>query len=772
MRFGLGQSALRVEDKRFLTGQGKYSDDHNLAGQCYGTVVRSPYAHARIISIDINKASSAPGVLAILTGEDVDNTQLGPIPGFEGLAMPDGSAAPVPNHPVLLCDTVRYVGDYVAFVVAETQIQARNAAELVAIEYEVLDSVTKTSAAMGGIQVWDDNPNNIAFVHEKGDAEAVELAFQSAPHLIKLEVPVSRVAMCPMEPRVALGIYDQGQDHYTIISGCQSPHDLQRHLAAILKVGEHQVRYISPDMGGGFGLRSNVFPEQILVLWAAKVVGRPVKWVGDRSEAFLADDQGRDMHLTVELSLDNLHHFTGLRLTKIANLGAYMCVFSPFPAFANLGGLAGPYKTPAIYADVTAVYTHSTPTGPYRGAGRPEASLAIEQAIDQAARKLSVDPLQLRLNNMISPEEMPYQTGLQYCYDTGEFAKNMDQAQHLIDYKCFQQRAQLSSDDGKIRGIGVVYTVEQSAGPSDEGAFIRFSPDGTAIIGTGLHSHGQGHETVFRQVIHDTLGLEFEQVRYVQGDTDQIRMGGGTGGSRSSGVGSGALLRASKLIIEKGRLIAAHLLEVAPADIEFDTGIFNIPGTDRSVTLSAVVAASFNSSQRPSDVDTGLSAFGSFSHRTATYPNGCHICEIEVDSETGVIEIWRYVVVKDVGRVMNPMILEGQLQGGIVQGFSQIVLENVVLDDQGQPLTGSFMDYALPRADEVPFCEVYTNEVLTPTNPFGIKGAGEAGTVGGLSAVSAAVDNALSRAGANKVSMPATPYRVWQALNARGHLAN
>ena len=503
------------------------------------------------------------------------------------------------------------------------------------------------------------------------------------------------------------------------------------------------------------------------MLWASKLLGRPVKWLADRSASFLVDDHGRDVIFQMALALDDVGQFLAVRAHVTANVGAYLTWFGAFPAFVNLGSMAGPYRTPAICAHVTGVYTHTTPVSAYRGAGRPEAALAIEQAVDQAARELSLDRIELRRKNLIPSDAMPFRTGFTYVYDSGEFEANINQVMALIDYSRFENRRNEAAARGKIRGLGIVYTVEQSAGPSDEGADIRFDPNGNATVTTGLHSHGQGHETVFRQLLCDALGLSFEQVRYIQGDTDLIPVGGGTGGSRSSGVGSGALLRASHYIIEKGQRIAAHLLEAASEDIEFNDGRFEIVGTDRSVSITEVARASFQSATRPHDMDGGLWAFATFSHKAPTFPNGCHACEIEIDPDTGRIEILRYVVVKDVGTVMNPRLLRGQLQGGIVQGLGQIITEQVLWDENGQMITGSFMDYCLPSADFVPFCEIETNEVATTTNPRGIKGAGEAGTVGALSCAAAAVDDALTAVGVPRLAMPATPERVWRALKHR-----
>ena len=767
MRFGIGQSAERPEDKRFLTGTGRYSDDINLAHQSHAAIVHSPHSHARIVSIDSRQALDAPGVIAVFTGADISDAELGDLPTIMQTTRADGTPLSAPARAMLVKDTVRFAGDYVAMVIAQTAAQAKDAADLVAVEYEVLPAVTATSAAAADDAplVWPANPNNISFERRLGNFDAVRSALETAAHVTRIDLPVSRIAQVPMEPRCALGIYDRGEDRYTLYTGVQNPHDMRREIAhEVLHIPETRLRVVSPDMGGGFGMRSTVFPEMALVLWAARQLGRPVKWLGDRSAAFLVDDQARDAMIRVELGLNAAAEFLAIRVRKTANVGAYLSWYGGYPAFGNLGSLAGPYRTPVICAHVTGVYTHTTPVAPYRGAGRPEAALAIEQAVDQAARELGIDRVEIRRRNLIPASAMPFQTGLTYLYDSGEFEANIDRVVETVDYEGFETRRAASTASGKIRGLGVVYTVEQSAGPSDEGADIRFDANGDATVTTGLHSHGQGHETVFRQLLCDALGLDFEQVRYVQGDTDLIPVGGGTGGSRSAGVGSGALLRASDQIIEKGRHIAAHLMEAASEDIEFSDGRFEIAGTDRSVGITEVARTAFDASARPPDMDGGLSAFATFRHKAPTFPNGCHASEVEIDPDTGKTEILRYVVCKDVGTVMNPRLLRGQLQGGIVQGFGQIMTEQVVWGEDGQPITGSFMDYCLPKADNVPFCEIETNEVPTPTNPLGIKGAGEAGTVGGLSCVAAAMDDALTSVGAGRIAMPATPERVWRTL--------
>ena len=771
MKLGIGQSVARVEDHRLLRGRGRFTDDINLPDQLYGCVVRSPHPHARIAGIDTADALAVPGVAAVFTGADVEVDGLGHLPSLANsaasLTRTDGSPIFEPRRLALQPRKVSFVGDCVAFVVADTAARARDAAELVEVEYKPLPvaiSAEKTLSE-GGPAVWEDCPDNICYRLQLGDVKAVDTAIAGAAHVTHVRLPISRVCMNPMEPRAALGYYDTSDGRYTLYTGSQNVHAMREWLArTVLGVPESQVRVVSPDMGGSFGLRSTIFPEMALVLWASRRLNRPVKWTGDRSEAHLADDHGRDQVLDTELALDAEGRFLALKVRVVAAMGAYLSFFGPFPPFTNLGGLAGVYRTPAICADVHAVFTNTTPTAPYRGAGRPEAALAIEYAIDHAARELGIDRIELRRRNLIPPEAMPFQTGLSYRYDCGEFERNMDEALAAIDLEGFASRRAATEAAGRLRGLGIANTIEQSAGVTDEWATIGLDPTGSATVSVGVHSHGQGHETVFRQLVTERLGLGFERIRYVQGDTDQVPYGGGTGGSRVAVLGGSALARAADRIIDRGRRLAAHSLECAVADVEFAEGRFEIPGTDRSISLQDVVRIAFSPARRPPDEEGGLSASAAFSPSGPTFPTGCHVCEVEIVPETGVVEMQRYCVVEDVGTVLNPMLLRGQLQGGIVQGFGQIVLERFVLDETGQPLTGSFMDYAMPRADEAPFAEIALRPVPTALNPLGAKGAGEAGTVGGMPCVMSAILDALGSIGAGGFEMPATPERIWRAI--------
>ena len=770
MKFGIGQSAPRVEDWRLLRGEGRYTDDIDLPGQARAFVVRSPHAHARILSIDSAEAARAPGVLGVFTAADLAADGIGPLPNLlagSQFTRPDGSPVFTPLRPALAGEKVAFVGDPVAFVVAENVPQARDAAELVEVDYDPLPGIPSLAAAgaPGAPAIWDECPDNVSFRVRVGDHERVARALEGSAHVVRSRLEISRVCPNPMEPRAAIGHYDSFDRRYILYEGSQAPHAIRTSLAEdVFRVPETRVRVASPDLGGGFGLRATVFSETALVLWAARRLGRPVKWNGERGETFLSDDQARDLLVEVEIGLDENAVFRAVRLHCLAALGAYLTGFGGYPAFVNLGSLAGPYRTPAICAEVDGVFTTTTPTGPYRGAGRPEATIALEHAIDRAAYQLGIDRAELRRRNMIGAREIPFQTGLSFRYDSGDFPAVLERALGNARVPDFESRRAHSRAAGRLRGLGIAYTVEQSAGVSDESAEVRFESDGTATVALGTHSHGQGHETVFRQIVAERLGLEFEQIRYVQGDTDRVAYGGGTSGSRCAVLGGNALNRALDRIVEKGRRVAAGLLEAAAEDVGFEEGRFRVGGTDHEVALRDVVKACFNPRRRPPEEDVGLAALAGFTPPSATFPNGCHLCEVEVDPETGAVEMKSYHVVEDVGTVLNPRILRAQLQGGIVQGFGQIMLENVALDDEAQPLGASFMDYAMPRADEVPFCDIALHPVPTPTNPLGVKGAGEAGTVGGMPCVLSAVRDALASAGAGPVEMPLTPEKVWRAL--------
>jgi len=770
MKFGLGQSAPREEDKRFLRGLGRYTDDINLPNQAWSYILRSPHAHARIRSIDTSAAMESPGVLAVYTGEDVARAGLGDLPSAVAKAVPlkrpDGQPIFVPPHPALAKDKVAFVGDCVAFVVAKTRLQARDAAELIEIDYEPLPANTDTRAALAqdATAIWEGCPDNICYRAELGNREAVDRAFADAHHVTRIELPMPRVAVNPMEPRAALGDYSASDGRYTLYSGNQMPHDMRAWLAgSVFKIPESQIRIVSPDMGGSFGLRATIFPEIPLVLWAARQLKRPVKWINERSDGIL-EEQGRDFVMSGELALDREGQFLALRVDVIGAMGAYLSNFGPHPPLGNIGGVAGVYSTPAIHVRVTSVFTNTGPTGAVRGAGRPEATSLIEQILEKAAREMGLDRVEIRRRNIIPPTAMPFQTPLTYNYDCGEFERNMDQALALIDAKGFETRRAAAAASGRLLGLGITNTIEQSAGGNDEGGEIRFDRQGHATVLMGTHSHGQGHETVFKQLVSERFGLEFEEIRYVQGDTDVVSYGHGTGGSRVSGLGSSALLGAAQKVVDKGRLIAAHALEVSADNIEFSDGRFRAKGSNRSLDIREVAGLAFQPALLPAGMDSGLSGFATFRPSAPTFPNACHVAEVEIEPDTGTSRITRYIAVEDVGTVLNPLLLDGQMHGGIAQGVGHVFGEQVVWDENGQPLTGSFMDYVMPRANDLPRFEIETNGVPTKRNPLGVKGAGEAGTVGAVACLTSAVFDALAPLGISEVPTPFTAQRLWRAI--------
>jgi carbon-monoxide dehydrogenase large subunit len=770
--YGIGQSVPRVEDRRLLTGLGNYTDDRKVENQAHMAVVRSPHAAARLLSIDSDAAAAMPGVLAVLTGTDADADGLGGLSCSVKRRQRDGQPMVEPPFPILAHDAVNMVGVAVAIVVAERLDQALDAAEMVDVDYEILDAATDTGTALDPnvARVWPDVANNESFYFTLGDQVAVEDAFAAAAHVVDLEFTVTRVSANTMEPRAAIGFYDPSDERYTLYAGMQSPHRVRSELAgSILRIPEARLRIISPDMGGGFGMRGAPFAEHALVLWAARRLGRPVRWVATRSEALATDYHARDNVSSAGLALDADGKFLGLRVSTKANLGGYLSFAGPHSPTNNLGGLSGVYTTPHIFAEVRGAYTHTSPTTAYRGAGRPEASYAVERLIDTAAVELGIDPVELRRRNLIPNDALPYDTGFVFTYDTGDFETVMDKAVEVADRAGFAARQTAARDRGKLRGLGIACVIEIAGGPlpipNEESAAISFESDGGVTVAMGTHSHGQGHETAFRQIASELLGLEFDQISIVYGDTDKVHHGKGTFGSRSISVGGAALLRASEKIIDKAQRIAAHLLETAEADIRFDDGNFIVEGTDRSISLTDVAKAAYAPARMPTGMEIGLAETAIVLPPGPTYPNGCHVCEVEIDRDTGVVEIVNYVVVDDCGRMLNPLLVKGQVHGGIVQGAGQALMEEVVYDgDSGQLLTGSFMDYTMPRADNFPSFEVVGHEVPSDNNPFGFKGAGEAGTVGALPAVMNAVCDALRPLGVDNFDMPATSQRVWQAI--------
>jgi carbon-monoxide dehydrogenase large subunit len=671
-----------------------------------------------------------------------------------------------PRYPALVTDRVRWVGDYVAFVVAETLAEARDAAELIQVDYEPLAAVVSTAdaASPGAPAVWDDCPDNVCFTEFLGDREATERAFARAAHVSKCRLVINRVTAATMEPRGCIGDYNAADDHYTLYTGLQRAFNYRTQLAAqILKVPESTIRLIAGDIGGSFGMKSPIFNETPLVLLASKLIGRPVKWASSRSEAFLSDAQARDNVTEAELALDRDGSFLAFRIRLTAAVGAYLQPGMP-NFLANVNSIAGVYRTPAIHADVSAVFTNTNPVRPYRGNGRPEAAYVIERLVDIAADELGIDPAELRRRNYIPPDAMPFKTALAFTYDSGAFEQSMDKALELADFAGFDRRRDEARARGRLRGIGIANTIERAGHPGFEAAEVRFDRSGSVSLHSGSINNGQGHETVFKQIVCDRLGIDPGEVRYIQGDTDKISIGEGTGGSRTATLCGSAFQGATEKIVVKASRIAAHMLEVDVADVSFADGLFSSPGSNQTLTIKEVAKLAMDPSGLPDDIEPGLMATSVFNATAPNFPNGTHVCEVEIDPETGVVSLERYSVVDDVGTILNPMLLHGQIHGGIVQGIGQILMENIAFDESGQLITGSFMDYAMPRASDLCMIATGDNAVPTRTNPLGVKGAGEAGSVGALPAVANAVVDALSPLGIRHLDMPATPERVWRAI--------
>jgi aerobic carbon-monoxide dehydrogenase large subunit len=769
--FAIGQPVPRFEDPRLVKGHGRYVADMVFPGMAFGFVLRSPHAHARIRSIDTAKAKAAPGVLAVITAADYKAAGFGDLPVPGGLKRRDGVPGYKPRYPALVEDRVRMIGDYVAFVVAENLYQATDASELIEVDYEPLPATVSTGDAVnpGVPLVWDDCANNIGFVQIEGNKEATDAAFARAAHVVKHDFVINRVTAAAMEPRGCIGMFEPIEGRFTVYTTLQRTNVFQTELSQhVLKVPDSKIRVVCGDIGGSFGMKSAVYNEVALVLAAAKTTVRPVKWVATRSESFVCDAQARDNVTTAELALDKDGNFLGFRAKIIAAIGAYMQ--TGMPAFTgNLGTLAGVYRTPASHVDVTAVFTHTQPVRPYRGNGRPEAGYIIERMVDLAADQIGMDPAELRKKNTIPASAMPFKTSVTFTYDCGEFQKNLDLALHSADKNGFEARRAEAKKRGKLRGFGFSNTIERSAAAGLEGAEIRFDRTGSVSIFSGSINQGQGHETAFKQVVCDRLGLDPHEVTYIQGDTDQVFFAEGTGGSRSAAFSGAAFTLAAEKVEAKGKAIAAKILKVDPSDINFHEGLFSSKKTNQTLTIKEVAKASLDPKNLPDGMEPGLIEKAVYSGSVAAYPNGVHVCELEIDEETGTVEIVNYNVVDDVGTVINPLLLHGQIDGGIAQGVGQILMEDIKFDTEGQILTGSFMDYAMPRAGDLSAFHVESNPVPTKTNPLGVKGAGEAGCVGAMPAVANALVDALSPLGVKHVPMPATPEVLWRAINeARG----
>jgi aerobic carbon-monoxide dehydrogenase large subunit len=776
----VGEAVKRREDYRFLTGAGTYTDDVRVDHQTYAVFVRSPHAHARIVRIDTGKARQAPGVVGVFTGEDIANAKIAGLPCGWLITDVDGQPMKEPPHPVLAHGKVRYVGDHVAVVIAETPLQARDAAELVEVEYEVLPAVVDLADARkpGAPAIHDGVADNTCYVWALGDKGAVDKAFASAHHVTRLDFVNNRLIPNAIEPRAALGSYNRADDSYTLYVASQNPH-VERLLmtAFVLGLPEHKVRVIAPDVGGGFGSKIYLYAEDVVVTWASKQINRPVKWTAERSEAFTSDAHGRDHVTTAELAMDRDGNFLAMRVNTTAAMGAYLSTFAsciPTILYATL--LAGQYRTPAIYCEVTAVFTNTAPVDAYRGAGRPEATYVVERLVETAAREMKLDPAEIRRRNFIT--EFPYQTPVALLYDTGDYRKTLDSAMKIADVAGFPARKAEAARRGKLRGLGYSCYIEACGiAPSAvagslgaraglfEAGEVRVHPTGKVTIFTGSHSHGQGHETTFAQVVASRLGIPMEDVDIVHGDTGRVLFGMGTYGSRSLAVGGTAIVKAIDKVVSKGKKIAAHLMEASEADVEFTEGVFRIAGTDKQVPFAQIALTAYIPHNYPHDkLEPGLNEQAFYDPTNFTFPAGSHICEVEVDPETGQTKIVHFTAVDDFGNVVNPMIVEGQVHGGLVQGIGQALLEACRYDkDSGQLLTGTMMDYCLPRAADVPSFKVATEVTPCTHNPLGVKGCGEAGAIGAPPAVINAVTDAL---GVRDLEMPATAERVWRAAQA------
>ena len=768
MKFGVGQPVPRKEDPTLLRGEGRYTDDISLPGQAYAVMVRSKIAHGILKGIDTKAASALPGVLAILTDSDLEAAGFGPLRCGMNIPQRDGSPMKTPPRPSLAKGKVRYVGEAVACVVAETAVQAKDAAEAVELDIEDLPAVTTPADALkpGAPQLHDDVPGNLALDFHYGDAEAVKKAFAEAAHVTRLEIVSNRIIVNAMEPRSAIGSYDPKSERWTLNVGCQGVIGLRGGLAKdVLKVPPDKVadkvRVLTGNVGGSFGMKSQVYPEYGPLLLASKKLGRPVKWTDERSESFLSDHHGRDHQRVAELALDKDGKFLAVRLSGTGNAGAY--IYPPMPATTNaVKNVIDVYKTPAMEVNSKVVFTNTTPIAAYRGAGRPEGNYYMERLIDTAAGEMGIDRVELRRRNHIAPEQMPYKAPSGMNYDSGEFTTILDKALKAADWQGFDKRKQESASRNKLRGRGIGSYLEVTGPPSKEYGGIRFEGDGTITMLSGTLDYGQGHATPFAQVLAAHTDIPFERFRLLQGDSDQLKVGGGTGGSKSALVASQAFLEAGDKLIEQGKQIAAHVLEASAVDIEFSRGRFTIAGTDRGVSIVELADKLRGGLKLPADVPQSLDVSHISDNPPFSFPNGCHIAEVEIDRDTGVIEVVRYFMVNDFGTVINPMLVAGQAHGGVIQGIGQALMERTVYDEQGQAITGSYMDYAMPRASDAPDFSIENHSVPCKTNRMGIKGCGEAGCAGALPSVMNAVVDAL---GGRHIDMPATPEKVWRMLN-------
>ncbi|MBN9255177.1 MULTISPECIES: xanthine dehydrogenase family protein molybdopterin-binding subunit [unclassified Mesorhizobium] len=778
---GVGARVTRKEDKRFITGAGRYVDDMVVPGMKHAVFVRSPHAHAQIKKIDVKQAQGMPGVIGVLTGKELKADGIGNLICGWMIHSKDGSPMKMGAWSPLAVDKVRYVGDAVVIVVAETKGQARDAAEAVEITYKELKPVVDAVKALekGAPQLHPEAENNLIFDWEIGDAKATDAAIKAAAHVTRMKIVNNRLVPNAMEPRAALGHYDKAEDHYTCWTTSQNPHVARLVMSAFYNIApENKLRVIAPDVGGGFGSKIYIYPEEIVCLWASKKTGVPVKWVADRTESFLSDAHGRDHVSMVEMAFDKDNRITGLKVDTIANLGAYMSLFSScVPTYLYATLLSGQYNIPAIHANVRTVYTNTAPVDAYRGAGRPEATYLLERTVEVAARELGVSPAELRRKNFIT--SFPHQTPVIMNYDAGDYAASLDAAMKAADYAGFPKRKAEAAKQGKLRGIGMSNYIEACGiAPSAavgslgagvglwESAEVRVNAVGTIEVLTGSHSHGQGHETTFAQLVNQRFGVPIDSVSIVHGDTDKVQMGMGTYGSRSGAVGMSAVAKALDKVEAKAKKIAAHLLEADEGDIVIENGALKVAGTDKNVPWFQMALAAYTAHNLPSGMEPGLKETAFYDPSNFTFPAGCYICEVEIDPETGLTEIVQFVAADDFGNIINPMIVEGQVHGGIAQGVGQALLEGAHYDSSGQLLTASYMDYTMPRAGDLPSFKVSTSNTPCPGNPLGIKGCGEAGAIGSPPAVINAITDAI---GIADIAMPASPSTVWAAIRAKKH---
>ncbi len=781
----IGQSVRRTEDKRFLTGQGRYTDDIVLPGMVYAYILRSPYAHARIKSIDTTKALAMKGVVAIYTGKDFEN--INGVPCGWQVNFKNGETMREPKHPLLVLDKVKHAGDGVAMIIAESKGIAVDAAEEVEVKYEVFKAVTnpREAAKPDAPKVHDEFPDNVAFDWQIGNDKAeVDAAMATAHHITKLDFTNNRVVPNAMEPRSYIGDYDNAYDKYTLYTSTQNPHLIRLLMCAfVLGIPEHKVRVVGPDVGGGFGSKIYHYTEEALVTWAAKQLRRPIKWTSDRSEAFLTDAHGRDHVSTAEMGFDKEGQIVGLRIKTFANVGAYLSTFAAaVPTYLHGTLLQGVYTTPKIHLDMTCVFTHTTAVDAYRGAGRPEATYLLERLMDVAGHEIGIDPADLRFKNFIPPfdgvNQPGYQTQVALQYDSGNYHATLERGLEMVGYANFKEEQAEARKHGKLLGIGFSTYVEACGiAPSAvvgslgaraglfESAQVRVQPTGKVNVYTGSHSHGQGHETTFAQIVADKFGIPLADVEIIHGDSDSVAFGMGTYGSRSLAVGGSAIVKSIEKVLEKGAKIAAHKLECSADDLDFADGKWTVKGTDKSLSFGDVALTAYVPHVYPANLEPGLDFSSFYDPANFTYPFGCHIAVVEVDEETGKVTMKRFIAVDDVGNVINPMVVDGQIHGGLAQGIGQALLEGVIYDENGQLTTGTYMDYAMPRADDLPMFETDRKITPCPHNPLGVKGAGEAGAIGSTPAVVNAVMNATWHLGVRDLEMPLTPQRVWKAMN-------